>query len=155
VNKQSDEILLEHEYRGVELDWIAVDTEENIGYFSTAGFGPIPASVISLGEVGDGLEELVRNLPICTSSVVTSLFRRDITDWIRAAERGLFAFDWRSSSSSYELIARPAKPVSCKLLSEPAMRVLVQRSLLPVRLSTTTRIKVKDGCWVSDKEGVK
>ena len=39
-----------HDYLGVEFDWIATDLDGHIGYFSSAGFGPLPEQILELGE---------------------------------------------------------------------------------------------------------
>jgi len=52
------------EVEGGEFDWFAVDGNGHLGHFATAGYGPVPAAVLSrLAEVRD-LDERVLCLPV-------------------------------------------------------------------------------------------
>lgn len=149
MKEQSGEILLTHAYQGVEFDWVACDAAGQLGYFSTAGFGPIPSTVLSVANTSEDVENLVRTLPVCTTAIVVSKVQHDITDWIRVAERGLFAFDWRLESAAYELIARPVTPAVAEDTAT-AIRSLSRQVLLSMNFATMKSIKVSENSWVAE-----
>ncbi|MCP5244423.1 MAG: hypothetical protein H6937_00020, partial [Burkholderiales bacterium] len=49
--------IYEEELEGREFDWFAIDSEGNIGLFSTAGEGTIPDSVVEAYSEHDHISE--------------------------------------------------------------------------------------------------
>jgi hypothetical protein len=95
---------------GDELDWLAVDCVGHVGLFSTAGFGPVPKAVTDhLADVSAGIARL-GTLPVTGDSDATA--SGDLTFWTVPAARGVYAFDWGSSSSGpYTRIITPHVPL--------------------------------------------
>ena len=141
------EILFEHQHRGVEFDWLAADHAGHVGFFSTAGFGPIPAEVLGSNAI-ENVESLVKSLPVVANAVVSREWGHDIGDWTRVAARGLFAFDWRISTSSYDLIARPERPISVSLFVERTTQF--SHLVLPMNFASLTRISANKLGWTAE-----
>lgn len=108
--------------QGVDYAWLAVDDEGFIAIFMTGGEGPVPNSAqFKAGPMLD-VEELLARAPEiseCRSHV--NYLRPD--DFLAAARRGVFAFDWsdvhRTTSETrkvYELIAEPTSPIDLEHL---------------------------------------
>lgn len=101
-------------FEQLDVAWIASDDLGQIGFFFTAGSGPIPASALQLVHES---EESANELPIVSDvDLLVPLPRPD--DYLNLARRGFYAFDWSDvhktnleRTKSYELIARPIKPV--------------------------------------------
>lgn len=101
-------LVFQHPYLGREFDWIAADKFGRLGYFSTAGAGPIPQKLHHEVELGDIFETIIA-LDVNCSVVVAGQHEGSMGDWIEAAKRGLFAFDWDLKASRYSLVAKPNK----------------------------------------------
>ncbi len=108
----------EHPFLGREFDWIATESRGLVGYFSTAGDGPVPEyCVLGEGPVENLFEEVMQLPSVCSVTIVDGA-DRNIADWVAVAERGLLAFDWSRSMSRYNLVALPNEPASAELLPE-------------------------------------
>lgn len=105
--------IRKHEFSRVEYDWLGVDKNGYIGFFSSAGFGPIPETVIKPNLSIDLTQEIL-GLPKCSETESIQLQDRKISEWIEIAERGLFSFDWSFNSDSYEMVSWPETPVFFK-----------------------------------------
>jgi hypothetical protein len=77
-------------FPGFEFDWFAVDAEENIGLFSSAGFGPVPANVQLHFEDHDRAALSIA-LPHAGSLDI----------WKDFARMGLYVFDWQHWQGPY------------------------------------------------------
>lgn len=97
-----------------DVDWYATDSAGHVGFFTSAGAGPLPRALFK------DLEEhrrLVANLQALAKRGKPELLLRypNTTDWGRMAERGLFAFNYeydRTPPDGYRLVARPSVPLS-------------------------------------------
>lgn len=126
------QFLYEHPFLGLERDWLAVNSRGEVGFFSTAGFGPIPKILIDEPSVEETYER-IENLPLASGSILVHFSEDDCQDWVTVAERGVFAFDWDPSEKVFRLIARPVVPVLVdvlgdRTLSEFAKKVMVDWS---------------------------
>lgn len=74
-------------FPGLEFDWFAIDEEGNIGLFSTAGFGPVPANVQLHFQAHD--------------QAASAIDWRVPVVWKECASRGLFVFDWQHWQGPY------------------------------------------------------
>ena len=119
--------------QGIDAAWIAIDVLGQVALFTTGGEGPIPGTALSSVNIA---EESVLSLPeISGYDLLVVVPRPD--DFIAFAKRGLFAYDWSDvhrstgqASDSYELQARPSRPLT--LLDLPAP---LQEMALATRLS--------------------
>ena len=100
-------------FRGWEYDWGAIDINGCLGYFQSAGFGPIPQIYNDKLDGEFDLEELVLQRPIVTECVQVSDFNGgdDILTWLDIAKRGFFSYDWCRTKKHYYLVAAPQKPI--------------------------------------------
>jgi hypothetical protein len=121
--------IAKHEFIGSEYDFVVSDRSGFLGYFSSAGFGPIPQAVAASGaemykvcDAVDGLEK--------TSEVVELSGEPNIGDWVEVAQRGLYAYDWIHERHRYELVARPRRPKRCSELDSELVRSAAERCVL-------------------------
>lgn len=85
------------ELQGVEFDWFAIDQDGSVALFATAGFGPVPASVLAASEAHDAVGE---------SIVITGFGTYEV--WQSYAQAGLYVFDWSDSEGSYVRVSEPS-----------------------------------------------
>ena len=134
---------------GIDYEWFAVDAAGHIATFTTAGIGPIPATVLTARAAEDALDEFLRRLPTRgTGTMLVSLPRPD--DYIAFAERGLFAYDWadvhrtaKNCSGVYELYSRPSSPITLSELPAQFQSLLRERAFSDMRFSNSTSIDVR------------
>jgi hypothetical protein len=77
-------------FPGLEFEWFAQDAEGNIGIFSTAGFGPVPANVQLYFQDHDRA---------ALSIELTHWGSSDV--WKDYAKQGLYVFDWQHWQGPY------------------------------------------------------
>ena len=130
--------------QGGEFDWFAVDADGHVGHFATAGFGPVPAVVLTrLAELRE-LDERVLRLPAIGAA--TGHLSGIIDDWLEMARRGLFAYDWKHWNGPYRRAATPSRPIALADLP-PDVRELVQVVTWPdVRLAELSTIRPEELC---------
>ncbi len=99
-----------------DVMWYGVDAHGRVGMFTSGGPGPIPRAVFRDLDAYNALDEYLRGLPEVGKPELLIRYPRT-TDWQRAAERGLFAFNYESGwPDGYRLVARPTVPHSmCEL----------------------------------------
>ncbi|MDY3555837.1 hypothetical protein R5W24_004983 [Gemmata sp. JC717] len=111
-----------------DLEWYAVDDFGRVGTLSTAGPGPVPRAVFRDLDSHLMLSALLADLPR-RSKPKPELFPYpgEAVNWRRAAERGLYAYDYvygGKEADGYRLVARPAVPLSLDVLPEWAREYL-------------------------------
>lgn len=91
---------------GGEFDWYAIDADDHIAAFVTAGFGPVPELVFEIGiDLYLALVELIEDKLDHSLAIYSGGF-------LPYSERGLFAFDFCAwESGQYEISATPAVPL--------------------------------------------
>ncbi|TQV75837.1 hypothetical protein [Denitrobaculum tricleocarpae] len=100
-----------HVFLGWEYAWMAVDEVGAVGYFSTAGFGPIPETCTRNENMFDeAFEEIVREEKRCEYEQFSG-FDASISTWGDVARRGIFSFDWESQTSRFMLVCKPLNPI--------------------------------------------
>lgn len=85
-------------FPGLEFDWFALDAEGCIGLFSSAGFGPVPASVQLHFQEHDR----------AASHVDWRVLEMEQA----CAEMGLFLFDWQHWKRPYLKLAQPTSEMN-------------------------------------------
>lgn len=70
--------IYEEEIEGREFDWFAIDSEGNIGLFSTAGEGAVPKLVIESYSEHDAISELLDSPNWGSSEVWSDYCRKTI-----------------------------------------------------------------------------
>lgn len=95
------------ELYGIEFDWFAIDTNGEVGLFSTAGYGFVPKEIYPYYEKYYELTEKFE-LPNLGSSNV----------WKDYANYGFYVFDWKLHQGPYLKMENPNKLISRELKSE-------------------------------------
>ncbi len=96
--------IYEEELEGREFDWFAIDSEGNIGLFSTAGEGTIPGEVMEAYSGHDDMSEQLES-PNWGSSEV----------WSDYAALGLYVYDWNLHGGPYKRERVPSNVMSNEL----------------------------------------
>ena len=105
------EFLDNHKYIGEEYDWAALDKDGNIGYFSTAGCGPIPHICENEAYFENLFEDIKALKKTCEATPEETRANANLSDWLLISERGLYAYDRSQKNKRYELIDSPkARP---------------------------------------------
>ena len=125
-------LTTEHSGKGRELDWLGLDWRDNLGYFSTAGVGPIPVALAQSTEELHDLFERVMTLRVVDDARAVSPDATNIGDWLEVARRGFFAFDWNRHRSAYVLVAQPNVPVKLESITDPTLQGVARRARLDV-----------------------
>ena len=110
-----------------EFDFLAIDVDDHIGMFSSAGFGPLPVAVLADPERELDALDTTELLPRITDTV-GSFFGRpapngDYSSWLSWVQRGLFAYDWKGAYGPYTSVGVPAEPVRHAALTPIASRL--------------------------------
>ena len=124
INKDSWESIQRYGTYASELDWIATDLVGQVGVFSAIGNVPIPDLVFSSYEkyvaLMEKVDALVQGFEV---EIMLDDEHGDVTDWLRYAKQGLFAFDFYDvhrtvdeKRNQYDLIARPKKVLKIVML---------------------------------------
>lgn len=111
----------EHEFLGVEFDWVGADITGRLGYFSTAGAGPIPTICMDHPGMFDELFESVLGAPVISEPTQISAFDKNISDWMEVTKRGFYSFDWSSELLVYQLVAIPTPPIKINTSNSNAL----------------------------------
>lgn len=118
------------EFAGLEYDWLGVDEEGHVGFFSGAGGGALPESFLRDPDSHEAaIEELLASAPTITARSLQTVSSDAQDTWRMMAERGLFAFDSDPNGGPYCLMAAPDQPTSPDSLSERA-RLTAQGTVL-------------------------
>lgn len=96
---------------GSEFDWFAVDADGYVGHFSSAGFGPVPVSLLKQLPSCELVLDAMRSLPEIGDAV--GHLSGDIADWLSMAARGCHSFDWQHWSGPYLRAATPSVSINC------------------------------------------
>lgn len=126
-----------HPEPGTELDWLAVDVDEYVGLFSTAGRGPVPVVVVEhLVEVKRAIARL-GNLPILADCAKTpDRGTGDFSFWIEPCRRGLYGFDWGPvDAGPFARLTVPGHPIKTAELEEATVREAARLVRLPIRFA--------------------
>ncbi|MES2452263.1 MAG: hypothetical protein V4610_17065 [Pseudomonadota bacterium] len=126
---------------GMDFSWLASDGGGHVAVLVTAGRGPVPSSAFSRADIlAEDHEEFLWEMPkICDAQLVMPGYER--ADFPQLAERGLTVFDWtdmhrvRDYANAYEVVARPASPVSIDDLPEKLRAVARDLAFPDIRFS--------------------
>lgn len=84
------------EIEGTEFDWFAVDRSGKFALFATAGYGPVPASVLASADAHTALGEIFEVEGWGTQAV-----------WQSYSRVGLYVYDWSPMEHRYVRAAEP------------------------------------------------
>lgn len=131
---------------GREWDFLAIDRGGSVALISSAGYGPIPAEVLSHGV---SVEAVVASLPTQLSVIGESLDRRerdpsgDYSDWFDASRRGLYTYDWHVHGGPYEQVSAPSVALRADTLT-PKFGNVAGLLRLPVLFSETAQLSLHE-----------
>ena len=135
--------LFEHEYSRAELNWLGSDAEGSVGIFWTAGTGPVPAKTLTTAAI-EVVFIRVQDLLVTGEAIYSpGPDDGDVSEWMLASERGLFAYDWDRTSSRYRLIASPSASIGVRNLPTD-LREQAELSEFPFIFSRTSAFSVSD-----------
>jgi hypothetical protein len=124
------EVKYDHPHFGIEFDWLAVDEAGCIGVFSSAGYGPVPAAVMSEAEALDDAYDRLADLPTVGACTESPQREGRYTDWIEKAARGMYGLDWQVWNGPYERLTVPSRPIAVQDLPEDLRRLSVAGRLI-------------------------
>jgi hypothetical protein len=107
------QFIARHRFRRAEFDWLAFDRCNRVAIFTTAGSGPIPAS-LDIETTIDVAELIMSVERRCQAEFVTEP-NGNHSEWDELARRGVFAYDWIERESAYVLIAKPDTTIELSL----------------------------------------
>ena len=137
-------VTFEHDFARSEFDWIGVDTAGVLGYFSTAGAGPIPVTIATDAALFDSLPEDVLALVRRGQAIQHQARSWDVTEWLEVARRGLFAYDWDIAKRRYDLVARPSSPLSLDDVGHDRIRRIGSLVVFAARFADVTSFAAAD-----------
>jgi hypothetical protein len=118
---------------GLEFDFLALDDDDYVAVFSSAGYGPLPLAVLGDPDSVREAVEATELLPV-VSEVEHARRAGDWSFWLLRAERGLFAYDWDQSYGPYRRVVSPVSPAT-----------LASMESLPTRLGALPRLPTRFG----------
>jgi hypothetical protein len=122
--------------RGFEYDWLALDADDRVVFFSTAGGGYAPdAFREDTGAHKAAIAALLATRMSTSAEFAPILAPAYVNTWQAVAERGLYAFDSDPNGHPYKLVAAPVKPA--RLGDLPASVVATARRIKLSRLRCT------------------
>ncbi|MGH2605456.1 MAG: hypothetical protein ACRDG5_02590 [Anaerolineales bacterium] len=134
-------------YRGLDLEWFAVDRQGAIAILTT-GYGDIPRAVFESQEKHRRLVDFFASRP--EASEARAVDRP--AGWpgadlnLQEARRGLYSYDHTSYSTldPYELIAQPVTPLALAALPDEIRTLLRPFHFERLEFDTTPRILVQE-----------
>ncbi|MEM7248202.1 MAG: hypothetical protein AAF533_22905 [Acidobacteriota bacterium] len=139
--------LHQHDYLGLELDWLAVDADGSLGFFSSAGRGAVPSTCLPTCSELHAVTSIVETLPVVSEvEVLVSKYGEhqssgrpaSALDWLEVARRGIWAFDYDLNSrvGGYRQVVRPHEPLPLAALEADAVLQLARSVRLTLRLAS-------------------
>jgi len=118
-----------------------VDSRGCVGLFSSAGYGPVPEAVIEHATELDACSDTWRDaVPLCGQCIDRPRRPGLFTDWISAAERGLYGYDWKIHHGPYERLTVPSHPLHANDLPM-SLRHLATIVALPLTFATAATVQ--------------
>jgi hypothetical protein len=134
---------------GQDYAWLATDAAGHVAIFTNAGQGPIPIAVLADRQDSDQAESMIEALPERGDShMLVALPSPDA--FVAFARRGLFAYDWQDCHRNtgrphrYELLARPAVPVTVEELAGEVAALIGRVRFQSLRFADSLAIAVDD-----------
>ena len=118
----------------LDLEWYACDRGGNIACLTTAGLAAVPLRVFRSRSAYLATRRFLSRLGVRGGHELREAGRRMppalAGDWVEAARRGLFAYDWGHGAGGYEpglpyrLVAAPERPLTLPEVPPPVRRWL-------------------------------
>jgi len=96
----------------VEFDWLAIDRDGHLALLSTAGAGDIPSGVLDVASEEQlfDTEAFISVFPVVGAAELEGRGPGTCSEFVEAARRGVFVYDWCLLSGPYERIVVPTHP---------------------------------------------
>lgn len=130
-----------HQFSGLEFHWLAVDSEGLIGCLCTAGFGPLPGSVLANAASFEHAFERAMTLVEICAAIPNHSFPGVTYYWEKMAKRGLFAYDWRDEIGCYQIVATPRIARRLETVEDHQLADLARLTVLPLNFRESERIE--------------
>jgi hypothetical protein len=130
--------------------WLAVDRDDNVAAFVTAGCGPIPVNFLDVEHYNIfEIEQRLDGLPrISEMRLLVELERPD--DFIDISQRGIFAYDWsdihrtrREEILKYELIAAPLHSIKATQLPDDLAVLAMSSKFAKIAFANARTVDVR------------
>jgi hypothetical protein len=108
----------------LDFSWLAVDRDGHVAWLVTFGSAVVPPWVEGDPDAFGEAETLLASLPERGGDEAKEPSSA-LREWLEAARRGVFGYDWSAYEGPYKLVARPASPVEVSVLP----RVLAELAL--------------------------
>jgi len=135
---------------GLDVDWYGIDVKGNIGYFTSAGHGPIPMQISVMADEMARVHDFLLKLPPSHSAhieiassfgvgeVPASMRETNIryrNSILEMGHRGIFCFDADPSGKpAYVCLVKPCRPLNTEDLPE-FPKALLRQVLLDCEFS--------------------
>ena len=96
----------DHEWLGIEMDWVGIDERGHVAVFQTAGFGPVPSDDLV------DWETVESSFPPSTEAVLAVETNENWYFAEQLGKRGVFVYDWDATQQSYFLLVAPREASS-------------------------------------------
>jgi hypothetical protein len=117
------DLVHEHLFIRSEFDWVGIDPNNEVGYFCSAGFGPIPKELNNPEAESLEFENELMLLALRSEIDVTS----HILEWKELGKRGIHVYDWSWKLKEYLRVVRPKNPLkSHEVSGQPIMQYSVK-----------------------------
>jgi hypothetical protein len=106
-----------------DFEWYAVDRKGQLAFLTSGGFGLVPMLVFRSKVAYYRAKGFFDSLPVRCGHVLFASGLHDWSSWIKAAERGLYGYDWSASAGQYvpgypyKVMAAPKNPLTLLDLS--------------------------------------
>jgi hypothetical protein len=100
-------LVTDHQFLGLELDWLGVDDEGALGLFCSAGFGPVPKEALDCAQSIGATTNHFLNFPQVSEVKVL----KPLKEWEEMGKRGIYVFDWSHEFKGYVLAVAPTQPI--------------------------------------------
>jgi hypothetical protein len=107
---------------GLDFSWLAVDADGHVAWLVTFGSAVVPRWVEERSGDFASAEDALAGLPEtggCTASETSP----SVEQWLGAARRGVFAFDWSVYRGPYRVLAAPTQPLKVDDLPDELARL--------------------------------
>jgi hypothetical protein len=109
-----------HPRWGIEFDWLAVDSQQQVALFTSAGYGAVPETVLRNVPLVDRAVDAIAQLPAVGKAAEVCLpDDGDYSSWLTTAQRGFFTYDWTIWHGPYKRLAIPTAPIVLEQLPTP------------------------------------
>ncbi|GAB3455353.1 hypothetical protein [Actinophytocola sediminis] len=109
-----------HPRWGIEFDWLAVDSQQQVALFTSAGYGAVPETVLRNVSLVDRAVDAIAQLPAVGKATEVCLpGDGDYSSWLTTAQRGFFTYDWTLWHGPYQRLAIPTVPIILEQLPTP------------------------------------